>query len=112
MLGIDVGGNATDLLRLGNDVEGERRLPGRLGTVDLGDPAARQSADPEREVEGDTPGRDGFDLQRVGIAHLHDRALAELALDLGDREVDGTDRKSTRLNSSHANISYAVFCLK
>ena len=23
-----------------------------------------------------------------------------------------TDRKSTRLNSSHANISYAVFCLK
>src|SRR3712207_8948136 len=25
---------------------------------------------------------------------------------------DGGDRKSTRLNSSHANISYAVFCLK
>src|SRR3712207_7383120 len=29
----------------------------------------------------------------------------------GARVVDG-DRKSTRLNSSHANISYAVFCLK
>src|SRR3712207_7592538 len=29
-------------------------------------------------------------------------------LDAGRRE----DRKSTRLNSSHANISYAVFCLK
>src|SRR3712207_7140912 len=26
--------------------------------------------------------------------------------------VRGEDRKSTRLNSSHANISYAVFCLK
>src|SRR3712207_8031974 len=26
--------------------------------------------------------------------------------------VSGRDRKSTRLNSSHANISYAVFCLK
>src|SRR3712207_8526797 len=26
--------------------------------------------------------------------------------------VPETDRKSTRLNSSHANISYAVFCLK
>src|SRR3712207_8608199 len=26
--------------------------------------------------------------------------------------ADGLDRKSTRLNSSHANISYAVFCLK
>src|SRR3712207_8416672 len=28
------------------------------------------------------------------------------------RPDDGGDRKSTRLNSSHANISYAVFCLK
>src|SRR5258707_9085894 len=27
-------------------------------------------------------------------------------------ESVGEDRKSTRLNSSHANISYAVFCLK
>src|SRR3712207_8201454 len=40
--------------------------------------------------------------------------------DLGPRDLHGfvtfpsrtTDRKSTRLNSSHANISYAVFCLK
>src|SRR3712207_6992324 len=29
-----------------------------------------------------------------------------------DLEVIRRDRKSTRLNSSHANISYAVFCLK
>src|SRR5947209_10249767 len=28
------------------------------------------------------------------------------------REIRPIDRKSTRLNSSHANISYAVFCLK
>src|SRR3712207_7157977 len=28
------------------------------------------------------------------------------------RPHDTADRKSTRLNSSHANISYAVFCLK
>src|SRR3712207_8103885 len=28
------------------------------------------------------------------------------------RGCDRVDRKSTRLNSSHANISYAVFCLK
>src|SRR3712207_7017777 len=33
-------------------------------------------------------------------------AAAWLTLDLAE------DRKSTRLNSSHANISYAVFCLK
>src|SRR3712207_8262037 len=29
-----------------------------------------------------------------------------------DRRLADEDRKSTRLNSSHANISYAVFCLK
>src|SRR3712207_7043562 len=29
-----------------------------------------------------------------------------------EKRVDILDRKSTRLNSSHANISYAVFCLK
>src|SRR3712207_8272512 len=29
-----------------------------------------------------------------------------------ERSTEEGDRKSTRLNSSHANISYAVFCLK
>src|SRR3712207_8949680 len=31
---------------------------------------------------------------------------------IGRLRAQGQDRKSTRLNSSHANISYAVFCLK
>src|SRR2546430_3085661 len=37
-----------------------------------------------------------------------------LAQRLGERieSIEGTDRKSTRLNSSHSQISYAVFCLK
>src|SRR3989449_3388190 len=30
----------------------------------------------------------------------------------GSRRAEGPDRKSTRLNSSHGYISYAVFCLK
>src|SRR3712207_7579407 len=34
------------------------------------------------------------------------------ALNLAVERHDQRDRKSTRLNSSHANISYAVFCLK
>src|SRR3712207_8400505 len=33
-------------------------------------------------------------------------------LDFVNYELEEPDRKSTRLNSSHANISYAVFCLK
>src|SRR3712207_7943171 len=39
--------------------------------------------------------------------------LAVVRLVVARRErVGAQDRKSTRLNSSHANISYAVFCLK
>src|SRR5690349_23707430 len=38
------------------------------------------------------------------------RAAAGLARHSGDAQI--TDRKSTRLNSSHVEISYAVFCLK
>src|SRR3712207_8048191 len=45
-----------------------------------------------------------------------DRAVADVVLEVeGDHLTavrPGADRKSTRLNSSHANISYAVFCLK
>src|SRR3712207_8064881 len=46
------------------------------------------------------------DLGRDGVR-------PEALLELVERaEEVGADRKSTRLNSSHANISYAVFCLK
>src|SRR3712207_8803916 len=38
--------------------------------------------------------------------------LAGAAVVLGSATPAVEDRKSTRLNSSHANISYAVFCLK
>src|SRR3712207_6985856 len=38
------------------------------------------------------------------------RKLREAGADV--RIMETEDRKSTRLNSSHANISYAVFCLK
>src|SRR3712207_8329079 len=37
---------------------------------------------------------------------------SDIAFGLGVAVSDLKDRKSTRLNSSHANISYAVFCLK
>src|SRR2546427_9420793 len=39
----------------------------------------------------------------------HDGGGADVTRREGD---DGEDRKSTRLNSSHSQISYAVFCLK
>src|SRR3712207_7513754 len=57
--------------------------------------------------------------RQLFVGHGHD--AVGLAVDDGDRaapvalarqEPVAQDRKSTRLNSSHANISYAVFCLK
>src|SRR3712207_8971519 len=38
--------------------------------------------------------------------------VAAFELSAGVQHREDQDRKSTRLNSSHANISYAVFCLK
>src|SRR3712207_6964993 len=56
-------------------------------------------------------------LEPDTVVHL-DRTLAHREIDFvrisEEREAGSLflDRKSTRLNSSHANISYAVFCLK
>src|ERR1035437_6228676 len=64
-----------------------RRNTGRnvpTGLLDLAGPALRIEADGPLLVAASPPGRRACDV----------------------------DRKSTRLNSSHANISYAVFCLK
>src|SRR3712207_8610336 len=41
-----------------------------------------------------------------------DREAPRGVCSVGDNGEPQRDRKSTRLNSSHANISYAVFCLK
>src|SRR5947209_12364257 len=49
-------------------------------------------------------------IERLGLGgRLSGLQLARLST--GQRRR-AADRKSTRLNSSHANISYAVFCLK
>src|SRR3712207_8968406 len=49
--------------------------------------------------------------QQVRAGHLPGQRLG-LHRVLADLVLVQPDRKSTRLNSSHANISYAVFCLK
>src|SRR3712207_8338236 len=49
-------------------------------------------------------------LVEVGLGARHEAPVLApgAVVDLGE----AVDRKSTRLNSSHVNISYAVFCLK
>src|SRR3712207_7085023 len=63
--------------------------------------------EPERRVDEVLPPRAGRLVVLVGVRQ--GAVLAHPA----ERGAQGRpDRKSTRLNSSHANISYAVFCLK
>src|SRR3712207_7731742 len=57
---------------------------------------------PERPSNEERP----FTIYAMG--YLRDSRGMNMLL----RAIDRLDRKSTRLNSSHANISYAVFCLK
>src|SRR3712207_7543859 len=59
----------------------------------------------------------GYNRRDENIAKIYAHYLNALkeasALDFDDLLLKTVeDRKSTRLNSSHANISYAVFCLK
>src|SRR5690606_40316229 len=64
----------------------------------------------ERRPGGREPHRTQAQLlarQRRGHHREHQRAAPTEACSL-----TGQDRKSTRLNSSHVKISYAVFCLK
>src|SRR5256885_11819068 len=67
---------------------GQSRRPHRKATAAL----SRDGIEPERAGRG-VPARDPADLR-------------------GAVSPRGGDRKSTRLNSSHLVISYAVFCLK
>src|SRR3712207_7741716 len=63
------------------------------------DDAQRQATKEAGQIAG---------LEVLRIINEPTAAALAYGLDKGDTE----DRKSTRLNSSHANISYAVFCLK
>src|SRR5690606_39969883 len=65
-----------------------------VGRVTADDDVVRERALLDRH-------RDGSCLRRGGLGR-----------GLGGRDDEPADRKSTRLNSSHVKISYAVFCLK
>src|SRR3712207_7434733 len=77
----------TTLFRSGH---GADQVGGDLDAVELAQVPLDLAGAPAPGVHGDDP------VVEAGIGRLQ----------------PGKDRKSTRLNSSHANISYAVFCLK
>src|SRR5207248_11560465 len=97
--------------------------PSHIYTLSLHD-ALPISVEVEDGTEEASEGRSGPEPHEGGIADGFDRFRpADQQQDADDeedhREGDGgspdrrlADRKSTRLNSSHRTISYAVFCLK
>src|SRR5258707_4631151 len=69
------------------------------------------------EVDALDAGRPGGHQRSLASRRTRARLLGALVIPAvphpaEDVNRSATDRKSTRLNSSHANISYAVFCLK
>src|SRR3712207_7028673 len=67
----------------------------------------------EREAGLQRPeAEDLLDVERVEVEHREHPGGDEEHHEVRRRQRAEADRKSTRLNSSHANISYAVFCLK
>src|SRR5436305_3688568 len=78
-------------------IGGERVVGARLRVLEL---AREQEKAAGLHLEIRSVGRE------VGGPHVLGQRLAQLA------RLHVRDRKSTRLNSSHVRISYAVFCLK
>src|SRR5690606_16180683 len=110
-----------------------RACPAGRSTAERGE---QRVGEQQQQGDGDADHRHGVEqagddehlgLQHRGQLRLAGRAFDELAAEDGeaDRGAEGAeadqeagrddgelDRKSTRLNSSHVKISYAVFCLK
>src|SRR6266446_4440119 len=98
---------------------GKRPVQGRAHVVDLLAVGGQPLDGGARLQFGLGPLEEVPVVFRVAAAHLGELAArGELLERVGPRRLeqpvsrDGADRKSTRLNSSHLVISYAVFCLK
>src|SRR3712207_5150640 len=84
-----------------------RADPGhKTGREQIGVDAVHERAQPIGAGDAEVERAEAAQEREVGLAPVHDVVVVVVC---GDRAKIG---KSTRLNSSHANISYAVFCLK
>src|SRR5919205_656791 len=84
----------------------EAAFRGRVGTGEAGLPGLRR---PELLRADDPPAVPVRPVQAAGAAHRRDGVPGHQA---AAHDLVRGDRKSTRLNSSHTVMSYAVFCLK
>jgi hypothetical protein len=76
VLGVDEGGDAVPLLRLGHGVQGERGFAARLRGRDLDDAAPGKPLTAQGDVEREAAGGNSLNGNRPAIAQRHDRAFA------------------------------------
>src|SRR5688500_19089729 len=100
----------TVIRRLDGLLHGDYRTLSRGFGLDLADLREYQYGDDVRHIDWNVTAR----LQTPYVREYHEdrEVTAWFLLDLSPSVDFGSDRKSTRLNSSHLVISYAVFCLK
>ena len=89
VLCVDEGGDPAGLLRISYGMQRYGGFPAALRSVYLDHPAARETADSERHIQRDRSCRDYLNRRAGIVAEPHDRAAAELPLDLGERGLQG-----------------------
>src|SRR3546814_1380748 len=89
MLGIHESRGAALLLSFSHRVQCERRLARAFRPVDLDDAAARETADPQGDIEPKRAGRQCPDLDRTAAAQTHGRRLPEGSADPRPRRIEG-----------------------
>ena len=82
MFRVNESGGAFSFLRLGDDAERQRRLAARFRSEDLDDAAARNSSDPQSDIQRHGARRNGGNIHLYVLAQGHDGALAKMFFDL------------------------------
>src|SRR5699024_289218 len=80
--------------------------------TDGGETTPAKQTDGSKNDQSDTTDGDYGDALVAEVDDPVEFAKCEEAEEMPGATVEWLDRKSTRLNSSHVSISYAVFCLK
>src|SRR5205085_6521148 len=88
MFGVNISRDAAGLLGLRDDMQRQCRLAARLRPVDFNDAATRHAADADGGIQAEARGGDGRHVYHLLFAESHDRAFAELLLDIGYCEVN------------------------
>src|SRR5207248_9403603 len=87
MLAVDMRCHSSRTPRIGYDRQRECGLPARFRTVDLSNATSGDTADADRGVEVDRPGRNRLDPHLTLGAEPHDRSLAAAFFDLRNGQI-------------------------